>query len=115
MKANRILFDRLKQQYDIIKMKSAYILAEREIVQNPSLTQWEENTNVEEFHFLQDEFGNIRNVTLKELQIEKLETQLEELKKVGNELLAEEKYELMREAQELYDITLDQLNKLRSR
>ena len=113
MRANRILFDKLKQQYDIIKMKSAYILAEREIMQNPGLTAWQEVSEPQEFHFMQDEFGNIKNMTVKELQIEKLEKQLEELERVGNELLAEEKYELMQEAKELYNITKSQLNKLR--
>ena len=115
MKANRIIFDRLKQQYEIMKMKSAYILAERDIVQDPSLTAWQETKYVapEEVQFVLDDFGGVKNMTLKEIQIQKLEEDLEKLKKLGNELLADEKYELMVEAQELYDIALKQLNKLR--
>ena len=32
MRVNKILFSKLKTQYEVLKMRSAYILAERDIV-----------------------------------------------------------------------------------
>ena len=123
MKANRILFDRLKQQWDLLKMKSAYIAAEQEIIQNSSNgmadgISFGNNDIVPEqkvIEFFQDEFGNLaaEEVTVKDQQIRKLEQQLKELEETGRKLLEDENYELMEEARELYDITKRQLDKLR--
>ena len=126
----RTRFSKILQQYRLLEMKAAYIAAEREIMQNPSLTQWDEaiefrmkdgsvefrEMNPEEYAkvYESDAFGNMRQVTVKELQIRKLEEQLEQLEETGRKLLQDEKYELMREAQELYDRTLAQLKRLRN-
>ena len=128
MRATRTRFSTLKQRYELLKMQSAYIAAEREIMKNPSLTQWDETIefrmkdgtvefhrmNAEQFAGMEmDEFGNMKNVTVKDLQIRKLEERLDELEELGRKLLNDEKYELMREAQEIYDRTKSQLDRLR--
>ena len=113
-RANRILFDKLKTRWDITKMKLAYIMAEKEIMQNPSLTQWEEHglDQIIEQEF--DSLGNVRNKTLRDVQIEKLEQQIKEVEETAKKLLENENYELMHEAQDLYDTLKRQLNRLRS-
>ena len=117
MKANRSLFSQLKQQYQILQMRAAYIAAEQYIIKNSETGMADAihaaGGEQDIFTFVMDEFGNGKQLTLKEIQIQKLEKQLEELQRVGNELLAEEKYELMQEAKELYNITKSQLDKLR--
>lgn len=77
MKENKITFDKIKAQWDILKMSSAYIKAEQHIIQEQAngnditgastLMQFDPMTP-EEFHkTVTDGFGNIRNVTPKEL------------------------------------------------
>ena len=119
MRANRMLYSRLLLQWEVKKMMTAYIGAERQIIESNARgidITGADSVSVfsDEFVGMQmDEFGNVTNVTTKDLQIRKLEDQLEQLKETGRQLLEDEKYELLVEAQELYDITMRQLNKLR--
>ena len=114
-RANRILFDKIKTRWEITKMKLAYIMAEKEIMQNPALTQWDESNaldQVVEQRYHSD--GLVESKTVRDIQIEKLEKQLEEVEETARKLLENENYELMHEAQDLYDTLKRQLNRLRS-
>jgi len=110
MKANRILFDKLKQQWDIIKMKAAYIEAEKTLITEAQQeVEWTGSLKTievfdpmtpEEFHQYQtDGFGNIKNITPKDLIKQKMDA----LEKQGRKLLEEEKYELFAELKEIYE------------
>ncbi len=116
MKANRSKFSQIKQQYDLQKMASAYILAEQHIIKNSSNGMADGMDAVQFFKTDQDPFGNVtyQEITVKDAQIHKLEGQLLELEELGRTLLNEEKYELFQEARDLYNATKSQLNKLRS-
>ena len=109
MKENKITFDKIKAQWDILKMSSAYIKAEQHIIQEQAngnditgastLMQFDPMTP-EEFHKVAtDGFGNIRNITPKELIKQKMNA----LEKQGRKLLEQEKYELFAELKEIYD------------
>lgn len=103
MKANRITFDKIKAQYDILKMRAAYISAEEYIVKQAAngidITGMNtiEVISTEEFHT--DGFGNMRMLTPKE----QIKNKMDALEEQGNELLAEEKYELFAELKEIYE------------
>ena len=48
MKINRILFSKIKSQYELLKMRAAYILAERTLMEEESRGQqidWEGDSN----------------------------------------------------------------------
>ena len=130
MKCNRSRFTKIKWEFEMLKMKSAYILAERAIMANPQLTGFQDvaeaitgfkfeskQMNPEEFIkiYTSDEDGNMveKSMTIKEMQISQLEGELKEIEELGQKLLSEEKYELMQEAKEMYDRISNQLNKLR--
>ena len=127
-RCNRSKFASLKQQYELMKMKSAYILAEQAIMKNPSLTSWDEieirhKDGSVEFHrteamdaaqfWTTDSEGELKPLTVKDMQLSKLEEELKQVEEVGRTLLAEEKYELLQEAKELYDKIKRQLDNLR--
>lgn len=109
MKVNRITFDRIKAQYEILKMRAAYIAAEKLIIEEQ--VKGNDITGVyttasfdpmtpEEFHKVAtDGFGNIRNITPKELIKQKMNA----LEEQGRKLLEQEKYELFAELKEIYD------------
>lgn len=108
MKVNRITFDRLKAQYEILKMRAAYIAAEKLIIQESAngndITgmhiNYFEPMTPEEFHqYETDGFGNIKNITPKELIKQKMDA----IEKQGRKLLNEEKYELFAELKEIYE------------
>lgn len=56
-----------------------------------------------------DAFGNVKHFSRKNIIIE----QMDKLKALGLKLLEEEKYELMKEAQEIYERLQKELNKLK--
>ena len=115
MKINKIQLSKIKTQWELSKMKAAYIAAERAIVQDASLTGWE-NQKLDEFAGSEmDQFGNVTNLTVRDIQIRRLEQQLEELENVGRRLLEEEKYELLKESKEIWEKIVIQLNNLKSR
>ena len=122
MKVNRIIFSKIKQQHEILKMKSAYIAAEKAIVQDPSLTQWQQEVahetvkvDPEMFAAMEvDEFGGMKSLTIKDLQVRELESQIEVIEETGRKLLKEEKYELMQEAKEIWVKLKEQLNNLKN-
>lgn len=109
MKVNRIIFDKIKAQWDILKMRAAYIAAEKLIISEASqgnditgikIIQEFEPMTPEEFHQYQtDGFGNIKNITPKELIKQKMDA----LEKQGRKLLEQEKYELFAELKEIYE------------
>ena len=109
MKINRITFDKIKAQYEILKMRAAYIAAEKLIIEEQikgndltgvSTIHSFDPMTAEEFHkVVTDGFGNIRNVTPKELIKQKMDA----LEKQGRKLLNEEKYELFAELKEIYE------------
>ena len=109
MKANRILFSKLRQQYKILQMKSAYILAEDHLIQDPDgVVVGTERIEVEEFK----EF-NTKEYRPKKTQILNLEHQIRALQELSNELLVEEKYEEMQEAKEILEKLRRELNRLK--
>ena len=109
MKENKITFDKIKAQWDILKMSSAYIKAEQHIIQEQAngnditgastLMQFDPMTP-EEFHkTVTDGFSNIRNVIPKEL----IKNKMDALEEQGRKLLNQEKYELFAELKEIYE------------
>lgn len=106
---NRITFDRLKAQYEILKMRAAYISAEQYIVQQAAKgmditgMQTIEEFNPmtpEEFHqYETDGFGNIRHSSPKEVILNKMNAIIAK----ANKYLEEEKYELVQELKEIYE------------
>lgn len=109
MKANRITFDKVKAQWDILKMRAAYIAAERLIIQEAAegnditglqVIQTFDPMNAEEFHqYETDGFGNIKNLTPKDLIKQKMIA----IQEQANKLLEQEKYELVAELKEIYE------------
>ena len=110
MKANRILFSKLRQQYKILQMKSAYILAEDHLILDPDtgVATGTERIEVDEFK----EF-NTKEYRPKRTQILNLEHQIRALQELSNELLDEEKYEEMQEAKEILEKLRRELNRLK--
>lgn len=106
---NRITFDKLKAQFDILKMRSAYIAAEKFLIQeaadghdftNFQVIETFEPMTPEEFHQYQtDGFGNIRHSSPKEVILKKMN----DIALKAEKYLAEEKYELVQELKELYE------------
>ena len=109
MKVNRIIFDKIKAQYDILKMRAAYIAAERFIISQAAegndLTGMQiiesfESMTPEEFNeFEVDGFGNIRNKSPKEVILNKMN----EIALKAEKYLEQEKYELVQELKEIYE------------
>lgn len=113
MKVNRITFDKLKAQYEITKMAAAYILAERKIISESS-TGMADGMAIE-YEF--DPFGNVtasQPLTVRDAQIAKLEEQCAEMEVAGRKLLEQEKYELMKELKEIYELAKKQLKNLKN-
>ena len=109
MKANRILFSKLRQQYKILQMKSAYILAEDHLIQDPDgVVVGTERIEIDDFK----EF-NPKEYRPKKTQILNLEHQIRALQELSNELLVEEKYEEMQEAKEILEKLRRELNRLK--
>ena len=112
MRANKITFNKIKTQWELSKMKAAYIAAEMAIVKDASLTGWEEPKDpVVDVEI--DIFGNVKNRTIKDIKREQLEGQLQELEETGRRLLKQEKYELLKEAQEIWLKIKQQLKNLK--
>ena len=97
MKINKITFDKIKAQYEILKMRAAYIAAEKLIIEEQingndltgvsTIASFDPMTPEEFNKVVADGFGNIRNVTPKELIKQKMDA----LEKQGIKLLNEEK------------------------
>ena len=106
---NRITFDKLKAQFEILKMRAAYIEAEKLLIQEAAdgndltgvkvITEFDPMT-AEEFHqFQTDGFGNIRHKSPKEVILDKMNKIAADAQKY----LKQEKYELVQELKELYE------------
>jgi len=117
MKVNRITFDRIKAQYDILKMRDAYISAEQHILQN-SINGFADGIgDVVEERIIHDQFGNVTHqaMTMRDLQIEKLESRAIELEKAGREFIKREDYLNVKKAKELWEKIMKQIKNLRSK
>lgn len=101
MKANRMLFSKIKTQWSILQMTSAYINAEKILIQQAAESvETFEPMSADEFqHYQVDGFGNIKNLTPKDLIKQKMES----IEAQGRELLEQEKYELFAELKEIYE------------
>ena len=109
MKANRTLFSKIQLAWEIRKMTTAYMDAEKYLIQEAAngnditgmqVVQTFEPMTSEEFHqYETDGFGNIKNITPKELIKQKMDA----IEKQGRKLLNEEKYELFAELKEIYE------------
>lgn len=109
MRVNKILFSKLRTQFELLKMKSAYILAERDIINDPATTGWEADTP--ERHHYSDLEAGLRD-SLRDVEASKLLTKMKRLEEQGRAALEEEDYEKMRLLKEVYDILKNKLNKL---
>jgi len=106
---NRITFDKLKAQYEILKMRAAYIAAEKFLIQEAAqgnditgikVVQSFEPMTPEEFNqYETDGFGNIRHKSPKEVILNKMNDIIAK----ANKYLEQEKYELVQELKELYE------------
>ena len=100
MKANRTLFSKIQLAWDIRKMTTAYIDAEKYLIQQTAIGNDITGMQiVEDIEFIQDEFGNVRNLTLKEL----IKNKMNAIEDQGRKLLEAEKYELFTELKEIYE------------
>lgn len=109
MKANRTLFSKIQLAWDIRKMTTAYIDAEKYLIQEAAngnditgiqVVESFEPMTAEQFHQHEtDGFGNIRNITPKELIKQKMIA----IEDQGRKLLEAEKYELFAELKEIYE------------
>ena len=111
MKVNRILFSKLKQQYKILQMKSAYILAEDHLMQDPDTGVFTGTERIEVDDF--KEF-NPTQYRPKKTQILNLQHQIKGLEELSNALLGEEKYEEMQEAKEILDKLRIELKRIKN-
>ena len=112
MKVNKITFSKIKTQWELLKMKSAYILAERDIVNDATLTGWQRNDAIEDDSMTLVDFqgwedGNVRRMS-EELKIKK---QMEELEEQGRVALDNEDYQKMQILKEVWGILNNKLNK----
>ena len=84
-RANRSLFSKLKQQYELKKMMAAYIGAEQQIIANSSNGM----ADGMEFYVEHDPFGNpaVIETTVKEQQIQRLEAQMLEMEEAGTKTI----------------------------
>ena len=103
MRVNKILFSKMNAQYEILKMKAAYILAERAIIGDPFMTGWQAEPKTPQDQFI---FDN------KEVEVDKLLTKMEHLEEQGRIALEEEDYKKLKVLKEVYDILKNKLNKL---
>lgn len=97
MKVNKITFDKINARWNIMKMTSAYINAEKILIQQTAFDS--SPIDATEISFVMDEFGNSRQLTPKEL----LKIKLDAFELQGTKLLEQEKYELFAELKELYE------------
>ena len=109
MKANRIVFRKLKQQYDLLQMKSAYILGEMELQHDENFKQ--------EPHFMMDPETFAKDHTPVSYspygpRASNLRHQIKGLEALKESLLAEEKYEEVIEADELLTKLKKELNRI---
>lgn len=109
MKANRLRFDKLKSEYEAIRMRDAYIAAEELIIQQASQNQ--------EWVVSQDPFGNsvMHAVTLAEAQIHKLKKHSEELIIAGDKAMQAEDYIKFKEIKQLWEKVQQQIKNLSSK
>lgn len=126
MKINRLQWDKLKPQWDILKMKSAYIEAEKSIVQDPSLTAWQDEmaNNIKAVgpeEFWREFQGGLVDLNKTPGYVEDAKStermlireQILEIEEQGRKLLKEEKYELLQEAKEIWEKLQQQLKNLK--
>ena len=110
-KVNRITFDKIKAQFDILKMRAAYVAAEQYLIEEAERNYVEDPSNpIMEI----DAFGNMKQITVREMQIAKLTEQLEQLIDAGNEMLKIENYEELAKLHNMYARISSQLRRLRS-
>ena len=107
MKANRIVFRKIKQQYDLLVMKSAYVLAEMDLQYDENFTQ--------EPHFMMDPETFAKThapIVPSSSKTSSLINQIRALEELKSALLDEEKYEEVQEAVELLTKLRKELNRL---
>lgn len=106
---NRITFDKLKARFEILKMRSAYVEAEKLLMQEAAdgndltgikvITAFDPMTPEEFQEYETDGFGNIRHKSPKEVILDKMNA----IALKAEKYLEEEKYELLAELKEIYD------------
>ena len=114
---SRSRFSKIKLEYDILKMRDAYISAEQHILQN-SINGFANGIgDVVEERIIHDQFGNVTHqaMTMRDLQIEKLESRAIELEKAGREFIKKEDYLNVKKAKELWEKIMKQIKNLRSK
>ena len=126
MKATRTRFNSVKQRFELTKMIAAYIAAEKKIMINPSLTGWSDEKQAEDLvseikiyteygemspeeYFKLQQPGNHRD-----RQIKELESTLSVYEEEGRRLMEEENYEQLAQIKKLYDMTFNQLMRLKN-
>ena len=112
MRLNRITFSKLKTQWDILKMRSAYILAERSIIESTNKgvditgsDRMSEMGPQEFFEFESQVFGS-------KTKREEIIAQMQALEDQGRILLDEEKYESLELIKKAWEILNNKLNRL---
>ena len=105
MKANRIVFGRIKQQYDLMLLRGAHILAEQQLIDEADAAHERDTAFMRSFdnksrREVKDEYDAYRTVD-EEKRLRSLRAQLKQLEHLNASMLAEEKYEEMQEIKEL--------------
>ena len=114
MKCNRIKFDRLKAEFEILKMRSAYISAEKWLIEEAERSENAIHAAAGDVVFTTDNFGNVSNMTVKDHQINELKERLKQLEEQGHVLLEQEQYEALARLQHEYGRIYGILKRLRS-
>ncbi len=115
MKVNRILFDKLKKQWEILQASAALSHADQKFIEQTEVYFSENGMDPKQFfEFETDGFGNVRNVSSNEKEIQRLEAQIKEIEDQSRKLLEEEKYLLLQEMKEIWTILKKKLKTLKS-
>ena len=120
MRVNKIRFSKIKNQFDLLMMKAAYILAERAIIGDPSMTGWQDKEYEEKDRSdwtvtkqwtpesQHEAMEHLRGVDERNKLIDKINN----LEDQGRLALEEEDYERLAVLKEVYEILKNKLNKL---
>ena len=120
MRVNKIRFSKIKNQFDLLMMKAAYILAERDIINDPGMTGWQDRELEERDkgdwtvtrQWTPESHHEVMEHLRGENERNKLIDKINNLEEQGRLALEEENYEKLSVLKEVYNILKNKLNKL---
>ena len=108
MRANKIIFTKVKSQFEILKIRASVILAmeDMEFMSHDRVAH--DDMTPEEFHRFELESFNVKKTYTPE---EKIRAQMKELEDQGARLLEEENYESLELIKKTWELLNKRLNK----